>query len=189
MKEIYFATSNYQKVIEASSILLKYNLKIIHLPIERIEIQSPDLCEIASYSVSLIIKKINKPVFVEDTGLFIEKLKGFPGPYSSYVFKTIGNDGILKLMENEKNRNCIFKSVISYCKPNSEPKCITAEVEGLIAEKQRGKGWGYDPIFIPKEIGSRTYAEMELDDKNQVSHRYKVLKLFAETYFQNSSNP
>ena len=180
MSEIYFATGNYMKVKEATSILSEYGIKLLHLPVDRIEIQSSDLCEIASYSALKIVEEHKKIVFVEDTGLFIEELNGFPGPYSSYVFKTIGNQGIVKLMENKKNRAGIFRSVIAYCEPGSQPKCVKAEVIGNISKNPRGEGWGYDPIFIPKEGDGKTYAEMGLLEKNKISHRNKVLRLFAE---------
>ncbi|MHA1410158.1 MAG: XTP/dITP diphosphatase [Candidatus Odinarchaeia archaeon] len=180
MREIYFATGNYMKVKEATAILSKYNIKVLHLPVERIEIQSSDLCEIAAYSARKIVEEEKKTVFVEDTGIFIECLNGFPGPYSSYVFKTIGNEGILKLMRNVKNRKAVFRSVIALCEPGSEPKCVKAEVKGKISQEQRGDGWGYDPIFIPEDGDERTYAEMTLEEKNKISHRYRVLKRFAE---------
>ena len=64
--------------------------------------------------------KLKKPVIIEDDGLFINSLDGFPGPYSSYVFKTIGNKGILNLLKN--NRKAKFVSIITYCdKKNYNP--------------------------------------------------------------------
>ncbi|MFX1485618.1 MAG: XTP/dITP diphosphatase [Promethearchaeota archaeon] len=184
--KLLFATSNKNKIREASEILGKIGFEIEHLDIERIEPQHESLEKIASYSVSLVSKKIKKPVFVEDTGLFIEALNGFPGPYSSYVFKTIGNKGILRLMEGVATRKAVFKSVIAFSHDRVST-CISANVEGTISEEERGKLWGYDPIFVPLEGDGRTYAEMGFDEKNKLSHRKKVLYKFADWLKKNFS--
>lgn len=183
MNRIYFATGNPHKVEEAKLILKDYNVDLIHLNIQRVEIQSTDLVEIATYSLNQIIKDFKNPVFVEDTGLFIDCLNGFPGPFSSYVFKTVGNKGIMKLMKDEPNRKALFKTVIAFKESNKNKnsvKIFIGETLGLIAEEIRGIGWGYDPIFIPLEGDGRTYAEMNLEEKNMLSHRFKALKLLGE---------
>ncbi|HEY8111019.1 MAG TPA: non-canonical purine NTP pyrophosphatase, partial [Candidatus Nitrosotenuis sp.] len=100
----------------------------------------------------------------------------FPGPYSSYVFKTIGNAGILNLVKSK--RAAEFHSVISFC-DGKKPVLFQGIIKGVISKKQKGKGWGYDPIFIPKGK-TKTYAE--LDDKNIISHRYRALRKFAHWY-------
>ena len=83
------------------------------------EIQSDSLKEIAKSSVINAYKRTHLPIFVEDAGLFIDALNGFPGPYAAYVYKTIHNSGILNLMENTKDRQAEFQSVIAYCDQNS----------------------------------------------------------------------
>ncbi|MFX0096544.1 MAG: XTP/dITP diphosphatase [Candidatus Hodarchaeota archaeon] len=176
--KLLFATSNMNKLREASEILRKIGFEVEHLDIERIEPQHESLEKIAQYSVAFIFDKIERPVFVEDTGLFIKALDGFPGPYSSYVFKTIGNKGILRLMEGIAERGAVFKSVIAFHHDRAS-KCISADVKGIIAKEERGKLWGYDPIFIPLEGDGRTYAEMGLEEKNKLSHRKRVLEKFA----------
>ena len=181
MCKIYFATGNVHKVEEAKMILAEYGVKLAHLNIQRIEIQSPDLKEIATYSLNQITKDFKQPVFVEDTGLFITRLNGFPGPFSSYVFKTIGNGGIIKLMNGEKDRSAVFKTVIAFKDADNMLKIITGETEGVIARNIRGLGWGYDPIFIPSEGDGRTYAEMTLQEKNRLSHRSKALRILGES--------
>jgi len=91
------------------------------------------------------------------------------------VFKTIGIPGILKLMDDVQNRRAVFRSavVIVY-----EPLIITAtgEVEGVILERPRGyRGFGFDPIFMP--LGAtKTFAEMDIEEKNKYSHRAKAVK-------------
>ena len=115
-------------------------------------------------------------MIIEDDGLYIDSLDGFPGPYSSYVHKTIGNQGILDLLK--KNRDAKFISNITYCdKKNLES--FEGKLDGCISKSEKGTGWGYDPIFIPKNT-KKTFAE--LIDKNNLSHRYKALKKFSSWY-------
>ncbi|NIW11921.1 MAG: non-canonical purine NTP pyrophosphatase, partial [Gammaproteobacteria bacterium] len=130
--------------------------------IEAIEIQDDDLEEIAKASVRDAVEKSCLPVLVEDAGLFIEVLKGFPGPYSSYVYRTLGTQGVLKLMEGIAERSAYFYSVVAFYSPNdASPKCFHGKVEGNIALKERGnQGFGFDPIFKPKGGIGKTFAEM-----------------------------
>ena len=122
---------------------------------------------------------------MEDAGLFIKSLEGFPGVYSSYVFFTVGLNGILKLMaglEAEK-RKASFKSVFAFSEPNQEPILFIGECNGLISNEEKGtRGFGYDPIFIA-EGETKTFAEMETKEKNRFSHRGKSLELVVN-YFK-----
>jgi|Deesub1362B_J571_1020462.scaffolds.fasta_scaffold06927_3 XTP/dITP diphosphohydrolase len=188
MKEIFFATSNKNKYLEAKAILENFNIKVKWLKGKYPEIQAESLEEIAAFTAKWVAEKTKKKVFVEDAGLFIQTLNGFPGPYSSYVYQTIGNTGILKLLEGETKREAFFMSVIAYCKPSSKPITFTGKVHGTIAYEVRGdKGWGFDPIFIPKEGKGKTYAEMGPENKNKVSHRRKALEKFG-TWFSKQCN-
>lgn len=177
---IFFATSNVMKVEEAERILKEYDIFSLHLPMKLPEIQSENLEEIAVFSAQKAWENQEKPLFVEDAGLFIEELKGFPGPYSSYVFKTISNEGILKLMSQSEDRTAYFQSVIAFC---NGKKTVTfkGEVKGKISREIRGNyGFGFDPIFIPDEGDGRTFGEMNISEKTAISHRTRALKKFAE---------
>lgn len=183
--KIYFASSNKNKLKEATKILAIYKIKVESILLECPEIQSNDLGEISKFSVKFAFKEIKKPVFVEDSGLFIEILGGFPGPYSSYVYKTIGNEGILKLMKDKTNKNAIFKSVIAYCESEDFIITFIGQTSGTISTKilkGNNGGWGFDPIFLPKEGNNKTYAEMGLEEKNKISHRKKSLEKFGKWF-------
>jgi len=108
--------------------------------------------------------------------LFIDSLGNFPGVYSSYVFKTIGNKGILNLLG--KKREAKFISIITFLDKNYL-KSFEGKIHGTISKTQKGQGWGYDPIFIPLN-SKKTFAELK--NKNELSHRYKALKKFASWY-------
>lgn len=176
-------TTNIHKFHEAQGVLSQYKIDTAKLKVEAIEIQDDRLEEIARFSVLDAVKNCGLPVFVEDAGFFVEALGGFPGPYSAYVYKTIGPNGVLKLMENIKNRRAYFQSVIAFCSPHEKPVYFEGKVEGRVSFEMKGNaGFGYDPIFMPNKIDGRTFAEMKIDEKNTCSHRAQALEQFAEWY-------
>jgi XTP/dITP diphosphohydrolase len=180
---VNFVTTNVHKFEEAQNLLANFYISIAKLDVEAVEIQDDHLENIAKYSALDAVKNCGLPVFVEDAGLFIDDLKGFPGPYSKFVFETVGVEGVLQLMRGLKNRNARFESVICYVGPNEEPTCFVGKVEGKISLGLQGDcGFGYDPIFIPLEGDGRTFAEMSLTEKNNYSHRARALKQFAKWY-------
>ena len=176
--DLFFVSSNVHKFKEAEAILDSFNVKINFLKYNLEEVQSNSLEVIASKKAKFAFSKFNKPVIIEDDGLFIDSLGGFPGPYSSYVFDTIGNAGILNLVK--KNRKAKFVSLITYC-DDEITKSFTGITSGSISKLQKGKGWGYDPIFISVKT-KKTFAE--LTNKNKFSHRYLALKKFSNWYLK-----
>ena len=180
-KIAYFVTSNVHKFQEARRVLAEHKIATALLRVEAVEIQDNSIENIAKYSVNDAIKKCGIPLFVEDAGLFVEALNGFPGPYSKFVFKTVGLKGVLKLMENKEQRNAYFKSVIAFRNPDEQPVCFIGRVRGKITLRERGtSGFGYDPIFEPEEGKGKTFAEMTTIEKNNLSHRAEAIKKFAE---------
>ena len=177
-RPLKFATSNRHKFSEASAILGDYGIPVEMAPLELREIQADALEEIAAEKAREACRKLDGPAMVEDTGLFIDGLHGFPGPYSAYVFRTLGNQGILRLLEGAPDRCATFRSVFAYCRPGGSPECFSSGVAGIIAPECRGEGWGYDPIFIAEGASGRTYGELG-DEKNQLSHRRMALENLA----------
>jgi XTP/dITP diphosphohydrolase len=185
-KVIFFATGNINKFNEAKSILSPYGFAVALLQLKGDEIQSDNLKEIAQASAINAYNKSNLPIFVEDAGLFIKALNGFPGPYAAFVYKTIHNSGILRLMADVKDRRAKFRSVIAYCDKNlCEPQCFEGESNGEITLTERrlqGKAaFGFDPIFQP-DGSSTSFAEMTIEEKNMFSHRAKAIRKFADWY-------
>lgn len=181
MLKLYFVTSNENKFNEVSKILSSYDVQVDMAKLELLEIQTDDPTMIASDKARNAYSSLKTDVIVEDDALFIDSLKGFPGPYSAFVHKTIGNEGILKLMENVVDRRATFKSIIAYCDSSLIPVIFVGNVEGSIAAAQRGISWGYDPIFVPKNSDGLTYAELG-SKKNELSHRKLALEQFAKWY-------
>ncbi|NYZ76252.1 RdgB/HAM1 family non-canonical purine NTP pyrophosphatase [Candidatus Micrarchaeota archaeon] len=175
--KLTFITGNQHKFREAERILKEYNVIIGRKDINCEEIRSESCEEVALTCLRLLRRKVNKPFFVEDSGLFIKALDGFPGTLSSWVFKKIGNEGILKLLREEQIRDAYFLSAIAVWDGRKE-KVLIGRVDGYISRELRGKGFGYDPIFIP--AGSeKTFGEDE-KIKSLCSHRRNSLKKLAE---------
>jgi len=183
---IFFATNNVNKFNEARRILAEYNVAVGMLRVKSLEIQSESLENIARASVLDAFEKCYLPIIVEDAGLFIDALNGFPGPYAAYVYKTVGNQGLLRLMKNVKARSAYFESAVAHFSAELEsPVCFHGEVIGEIADAERKgnnrSGFGFDPIFKPLN-SSKTFAEMTVAQKNEHSHRARALRKFAEWY-------
>ena len=174
--ELLFATSNLGKVREAALVLSKFGIVLKAVAVSKVEIQSPSLREIAVYAARTAYRAVKRPIVVEDSGLFIDALNGFPGPYSSYVYSTIGLRGILKLLDGVEDRRARFVAVAALAVSEDDVYVFEGSVEGSISLGIRGdKGFGFDPIFIPSGY-SRTFGEMDIDEKTSCSHRGKAFR-------------
>lgn len=183
---IFFATNNLNKFNEARKVLAEYKIAVGMLRVKGFEIQSESLEEIASASAEEAFNKCNLPIIVEDAGLFIEALKGFPGPYAAYAYKTIGNVGLLQLMSSVKKRKAKFESAVAYCSARLDSAtCFKGEAIGKITSREHkndaNTGFGFDPIFRPTK-SNKTFAEMSIKEKNNYSHRALAMRRFAEWY-------
>jgi len=177
--ELLVVTGNKAKGEEALGILESLGVKARIVAMRRHEIQSESLEEVALHAARVAYATLRKPLVVDDSGLFIEALNGFPGPYSSYVYSKIGLWGILKLLEGLENRRACFKTALALIMPPLE-RIYTGQVCGTITVEPRGEhGFGFDPIFIPEGY-TKTYAEMTREEKNRVSHRFKAYKKMVE---------
>ncbi len=146
-----------------------------------VEIQSDSLEEIAREKAKTAFEKVKRQLIVEDDGLFIDSLSGFPGQYSSFVFKTIGNDGILKLLAGATKRSAYFLSMIAFY-DGRILSISEGRVNGRITDRITEGGWGYDPIFVPDGT-DLTFAELD-KSKNEYSHRKRALEKFAQWYLK-----
>ena len=175
--EFILITCNEQKIKEFRLVLLGSGIKFDVLKADKPELQSDDPCEIVKVAAKTFAEKIRKAVVIEDSGLFIEALKGFPGTYTKHVYNKIGTAGLIKLMKGKTDRKCRYKSAVGYCKPGKEPVCFLGSEEGIIAEREKGrKGWGQDPIFMPKGK-NRTYGELRKTESVNTFRKEAIEKL------------
>ena len=174
--QINLVTSNLNKVREFNSILGS-KIKINHIEMHYKELRSDSNEEIAIESAERLAKQLNKNIVVEDSGLFIDALNGFPGACSAFIHKRIGLNGILKLMEGSKDRTCYYKSAVAYCEPNKKATSFSGTEKGTISKEIKGKyGFGHDSVFIP-EGSKNTYGEIENCESIKKFRKIAVLKL------------
>ncbi len=154
-------------------------LEVSHVALELPEHRSGDIGEIARGKALFAYERLKTPLIVDDTGFFIDALRGFPGPYAAYVLDTIGNAGILKLMDGIPDRRARFTTGIAYADDRGV-RVFTGTLEGTIAFSPRGhNGFGYDPIF---ELGEKTLAEISIHEKSRISHRARALSSFRDWF-------
>jgi XTP/dITP diphosphohydrolase len=180
---VVFATSNRGKLEEARAILAPFGISVEQYDGKGIEIQADTNSEVAAYASREAAKTAGRAVLVEDAGLYVGSLGGFPGPYSAYAFKTIGSAGVIALLRSSPSKRAArFVSALAYCEPLGEPSLFEGSALGTIAARPRGKrGFGFDPVFVPKG-GTKTFGELTLEEKCVVSHRADSMKKFAKWY-------
>ncbi|MDG6220976.1 MAG: RdgB/HAM1 family non-canonical purine NTP pyrophosphatase [Candidatus Thermoplasmatota archaeon] len=176
-----FVTSNKSKAEELGEKLAPLGYSVMQVDLGYPEIQTDCLEKVVEYGLEDLRKRREDDIIIEDSGLFIDALGGFPGIYSADVFKTLGNRGVLKLMEGESNRHARFRTVIGVLM-DGQKLFAHGSCQGSIASLPRGEGgFGYDPIFIPdgqtgggQEGVGRTFGEMSGEEKNEYSHRARA---------------
>ena len=189
--KVLFLTSNKNKVIEANRTLSELGYEVEQFLIDGlapkiIEPQSSKIEIVSEFKIQQALELIsdtnfeNYALLVEDSGLFIESLNDFPGVFSSYFFGTLGNEGILKLLENESNRNAEYRAY-SILYSNGVYFRALGKCSGTISTEIKGSnGFGYDPIFIPNSGGGHTFGEMEDYEKQSKSHRGESLRILYD---------
>ncbi len=180
--KIVFVSRNPDKAREVKFILEKFGLAVEIVALEKVEIQADSSVEIAKESARELLPRMKAPFIVEDAGLYIPFLSGFPGPYSHYALGTIGCEGVLQLLGETDSRAAYFESSVAYANTRGHIETFLGRVNGSISREIRGKkGFGFDPIFIP--VGSKkTFGEISLEEKSEISHRRRALEAFSVSF-------
>ena len=191
--ELIFATNNQHKVEEIQAAIgSKIHIQTLEDAGIDIDIPEPhDTLEDNALEKSRAIHQITHiNCFSEDTGLEVETLNGEPGVKSARYAgeeKNFHNNilKLLKKLEGHHNRNARFRTVISLIW-NNTPFLFEGVCEGRIITIERGTNrFGYDPVFVP-DGSEKTFAEMDLREKNRYSHRRKAADKLV-SFLQNAS--
>lgn len=177
IRKLVFATNNIHKTEEVAKILSPdyevLNLKDINCLVDIPE-TGDSFAENATLKSTYVYENFGLDCFSDDSGLEVEALNNAPGifsaRYSGIKDDQINLELLLKNMEGQTNRKARFRTVISLIQ-NGKNHLFEGTIEGTIRTSPSGnKGFGYDPIFQPNgyEI---TFAEMEMTEKNNISHR------------------
>ena len=208
--KIVFATNNEHKLSEIRTILGP-QFEVVSLADigchEDIPETGATLEENALMKAEYVYQKYHLPCFADDTGLEVDALGGAPGVYSARYAAMehpdqteLSHDSeanmarLLRELGNNNNRKARFRTVIALieiknvcpcgCTSIKQVHCFEGIVEGeIIPEKRGGEGFGYDPIFRPDGY-DKTFAELGLDVKNQISHRARATQKLAD-YLKN----
>ena len=121
MKKIIYVTGNMSKLMSARNILEPLGFEIDNIKMDTMEIQADSVDEVAMHSAKEASNKLKCAVLKNDTGLFVDALGGFPGPYTHYVDEKLGEDGLLKLLDGVSDRRASFIEAFAYCEYGKEP--------------------------------------------------------------------
>jgi XTP/dITP diphosphohydrolase len=183
--KIIFASHNQKKAEEIRSILPEgltlLTLQDLHLE-EEIPENEPTIEGNSDFKARWVFAHFGLPCFADDTGLEVSALNGAPGVHSARYAGAqrsdqANMDKLLQALDGQEDRSAQFKTVITYCDGNQALQ-FTGIVKGCIGMQKKGTGgFGYDPLFIPEEVG-KTFAQMTLIEKNQYSHRARATAQF-----------
>lgn len=173
MTDLTFVSTNPGKYREVAAVLRPYGVRVRWKRRPLPEPQAETLEEVVAAKLDAV-RDVPGLVLVEDSGLFIPSLAGFPGVYSAHFLKIWKFEPILELLRH-RNRAACFRTVAGLQRGRRRAFFV-GEVAGTIAARPRGRnGFGYDPIFVPLGWG-RTFAEVPAESKNDVSHRARALQ-------------
>ncbi|HEU17286.1 MAG TPA: RdgB/HAM1 family non-canonical purine NTP pyrophosphatase, partial [Methanolinea sp.] len=182
--KLVVVTSNPHKAREIG-IYLAGCMEVMHVNLEIPEYRDDDVAEIARRKAEYAYRVIKKPLIVDDTAFSIDALSGFPGPYAAYVQNTIGNGGILKLMDGISDRRAHFETAIAYADQDGV-RVFKGRIDGTIVLERGDEGFGYDPIF---EWQGRTLAELSVEEKSGISHRARALSALRNWFEEERTGP
>jgi XTP/dITP diphosphohydrolase len=181
---ICFATNNQNKIKEVWQVLPP-DFSLLSLAdigcFEELEETQTTMEGNSLQKADYVWRRYNVPCFADDSGLEVDALQGEPGVYSARYAGPQRNDEdniqmVLSQLSDVANRKARFRTVITLVGFTDEPKVFVGTVGGQIRAGKAGSGgFGYDPIFIP-EGSQKTFAEMELAEKNKISHRAKAIE-------------
>lgn len=187
MKELTFVTGNPGKLREVQEILAPYGIRVVGKRMDLREVQSISAREVIERKVLEASHHFRHSFIVEDTGIYFKDFQDFPGVFTRFVAKTLGNSGIQKLL-NGTSREAFFQTIVAYHE-KGHMEFFEGKCEGKIVEKEisdevfRKDPLPYDLIFMPHGE-SRTFSAMTLQEKNKFNHRAKAFRKFAEWFQQ-----
>ena len=189
MEKLFLASGNSHKIVELRQLLRPYGVELkstLDYPdAEEVVVDQPDLQGNALKKARHWHKKTGLPSLSDDTGLEVEALDGAPGVYSARYAgeQATYEDNTKKLLNELKttdSRAAQFRTVIAFIDEQGDEHLFEGICRGSITREKRGdKGFGYDPVFLP-EAYDRTFAELNSEEKNRISHRGRAMAAFLE---------
>lgn len=173
--ELYFLTGNQNKLREVQEMLEQ---EVKQLDIDLPEMQELDSHKIIEAKMNEAIKHHKGRFIVEDTSLVFEGLNGLPGPLVKWFLTSIGIEGLHRMAKSSETMNATAITMVGYY-DGEKIQFIEGRTEGEIVSPAGETKFGWDPIFKPNGH-DKTYAEMDAEEKNKISHRGKALRKLKE---------
>ncbi|KAH8700732.1 non-canonical purine NTP pyrophosphatase, rdgB/HAM1 family [Talaromyces proteolyticus] len=178
---VTFVTGNRHKVEEVQAIL-NDTITIQAKALDIVEVQG-SLEEITREKCRTAAEIIGGPVLVEDSALEMSALNGMPGPYVKAFLDTIGNEGLLKLLDPFEDKSADAVCTAGYSSgPGEKPILFQGRLKGRIVPIRELSAFGFEPIL---EFEGETLAEMDDEKKNKISHRYQAMSKFGKWLLEN----
>lgn len=182
--QIYFISSNQYKIKEVEKILSSKDIEVLSHSEKIEEIQSDDIVKIVNDKAKKAYKIIQKPLIVEQTGLYLENIGDLPGGLTQIFWDKLGADKFCEFFSSQTSK-ATAKTIFAFC-DGKKIYNFEGETEGIIVDEPRGeRDFQWDCVFQPKGY-AQTFAEMDkIEDKNEVSMRKKALVKFEEFLKEN----
>ena len=182
-RRLVFVTGNAGKAAELRAQLKPRGIAVVQDDRGYPEVQADTLREVAEAGAQhLLANGLAPPFVLEDSGLFVAALRGWPGVYSRHALDTVGIAGLLRLMAGVEleMRSAAFQACLLYVDPAGRMHAFEGSASGRIADRAAGSGgFGFDPVFVPRGH-DRTFAEMDATEKAALSHRGAAVRAFLE---------
>lgn len=163
---LYFITGSKHKFKETQDILPGIKQLNIELP----EIQETDAEKIVAEKLKQAFTHHSGEFIVEDTSLYLDCLKGLPGPLIKWFLEKLGSRGLYKLTKKLGNNQAVAKTIIGYARDKDHIRFFTGAIKGQIVPPKGDHSFGWNDIFQPEGY-SKTFAQMSLKEKNAISMR------------------
>lgn len=185
---ITFVTGNKKKLEEVKRILgTDLPFGITNQKVDLPELQG-DTLEIAKEKCLEAARRVGGAVITEDTSLCFTALNGLPGPYIKWFLEKCGHEGLNKMIGSYEDKSGYAQTVVAFCPgPNKDVVVFDGRTMGKIVPARGKLDFGWDPVFQPDEGDGLTYAEMDKDQKDAISHRSRAMAQLKE-YFTNKQD-
>lgn len=178
---IRLITGNQGKVVEFKALIPDIEMLDIDLP----EIQEIDAKIIIEEKLRVAREQVDEALMVEDTSLYLDCMNGLPGPLIKWFMKTIGNEGLHKIAGSYDDFEATARTMIGFSTTDGGLHFFEGELHGKIVEPRGDEGFGWDPIFQPHGH-DKTFAEMDIDEKNTTSMR-KLAAIKLQEFLEHQS--
>lgn len=188
MSRLILVTGNANKAKEIHRILSRSGVvsELVQRDVDLPELQGePE--EIAKEKCRIAVAQVKAPVIVEDTSLCFNALGGLPGPYVKWFLQKTGHDGLVRILSAYDDKSAYAQCIFAFSpSPGVEPVVMVGRCHGRIVSARGPNTFGWDPVFQP-DGSELTFAEMDKETKNSISHRAKALEKLVE-YFKSNPN-